>query len=460
MILALRMFCSHLLVTQDIVKKLLTNDIMNQLRALSNKKPNPDHPTSQITRCLDGLRKNVAMPKPPQATQPEGLTQSESRESQPSPIPEGLQGDLVKLVQEFHTFMHELHEGGQWMERYERTNCPRCSMFPIQAVITSCKHMYCDECFCALTNETSEGEKPICQKCTTPIEAAAHCGSVDDIQIEIPPPEPTPRANKQRKKQSLPKSKYTQGRFGLFAAVRRRNSVKGGSLDDEDDGELKDWIPEAAMQMPGAKILAVRNHITKWIADNPEVKVVIFTQFLDFVRIISDMCRKEGWQSVSFTGKMPLSTREQNLDDFREKKDIRILISSLRAGGTGVDMSMANKCILVDLWWNEALQEQAVCRLFRIGQERDVEFVLLVIKDTIDDYMLDMQQEKTVEIENTMGEKVLKQRESIKDLIKMFGYGRKDHAFRVVHDGFEEDSYAETIDYDSEDDDYCAILGH
>ncbi|RJE26305.1 helicase [Aspergillus sclerotialis] len=116
-------------------------------------------------------------------------------------------------------------------------------------------------------------------------------------------------------------------------------------------------------------------------------------------------------------------------------------------------MSMANKCILVDLWWNEVLQEQAVCRLFRIGQERNVQFVKLVIKDTIDEYMLDMQQEKTVEINNTIGDDVLKQRNTIRELMRMFGYGRKGHGFRVVPDGFEEDSSAEEIDYDSDDDD-------
>ncbi|RJE26304.1 helicase [Aspergillus sclerotialis] len=314
MILKLRMFCSHLLVTQDIVKKLLTDDIMLQLRALSNAKTNPDHPTSQIVRWLEGVRKKVAIPKAPQAIQPEWSSQSESQEAQPSPIPQELQGDRTKLVQEFHKFMLKLHEDGQWVERYERTNCPRCSTFPIQAVITSCKHMYCDECFCALTNEASEGGRPVCQNCTTPIEAAAYCGSVDDIQIDVPTPEPAPQKGKQPKKRSLPKKKYPPtGRFGLFASVRRRNARQSGSQEDENDGEVKDWIPELAMEMPGSKLSKVRELVAGWIQENPEVKVVIFTQFLDFVRILSAMCRKAEWKHVSFTGKMPVSTREQNL---------------------------------------------------------------------------------------------------------------------------------------------------
>lgn len=53
-----------------------------------------------------------------------------------------------------------------------------------------------------------------------------------------------------------------------------------------------------------------------------------------------------------------MTARDQNMSNFKNKSEVQILISSLRTGGTGIDMTMANKCILVDLWWNEAIQEQ------------------------------------------------------------------------------------------------------
>lgn len=63
------------------------------------------------------------------------------------------------------------------------------------------------------------------------------------------------------------------------------------------------------------------------------------------------------------TGKLGLSVRENNMKTFSDKNsEVRILIASLKAGGIGLDLSAANKCILVDLWWNEAIQEQ-VCIL-------------------------------------------------------------------------------------------------
>ena len=50
--------------------------------------------------------------------------------------------------------------------------------------------------------------------------------------------------------------------------------------------------------------------------------------------------------------------RDQNIVRFGEDKEIKVMISSLKTGGVGLDLSAANKCILMDLWWNEAIQEQ------------------------------------------------------------------------------------------------------
>jgi SNF2 family DNA or RNA helicase len=50
------------------------------------------------------------------------------------------------------------------------------------------------------------------------------------------------------------------------------------------------------------------------------------------------------------------------MKEFRENREVKVMIASLMAGGTGLDMSMANKCILVDLWWNEAMQQQVCIR--------------------------------------------------------------------------------------------------
>lgn len=61
---------------------------------------------------------------------------------------------------------------------------------------------------------------------------------------------------------------------------------------------------------------------------------------------------------IQLNGKMSIPSRELAMERFKEDPEIKILISSLLVGGTGLDLTMANKCILLDLWWNQAVEQQ------------------------------------------------------------------------------------------------------
>lgn len=124
---------------------------------------------------------------------------------------------------------------------------------------------------------------------------------------------------------------------------------------------------------------------------------------------------------LQLTGDMKPDYRTQSLKDFQTRPEIKILIASLKSGGTGLDITAANKCILVEPWWNDAIQQQAFCRLFRIGQERDVEVVKLVAQNTIDDYMMDLQKMKLKEIEGAIGDASLPLTGIEGQLVRHFG---------------------------------------
>ena len=62
--------------------------------------------------------------------------------------------------------------------------------------------------------------------------------------------------------------------------------------------------------------------------------------------------------SIQITGRVSPVSREKQIEQFGKEKDIKIMISSLKTGGVGLNLTMANKCILVDPWWNEAIQDQ------------------------------------------------------------------------------------------------------
>jgi SNF2 family DNA or RNA helicase len=100
---------------------------------------------------------------------------------------------------------------------------------------------------------------------------------------------------------------------------------------------------------------------------------------------------------------MSFASRQQSIDDFQTDPQFRTMIASLKAGGVGLDLTSGNKCILVEPWWNDAIQQQAFCRLFRIGQVRNVEIVKLVATETIDDYMMELQKMKLEQIQAAIG---------------------------------------------------------
>ncbi|PWY77663.1 SNF2 family helicase [Aspergillus eucalypticola CBS 122712] len=334
-----------------------------------------------------------------------------------------LHGDETALTKSFRQLMDELHLREIWEERLERTNCPICKSAPVNPVITSCRHLYCEECYYSLRMDKDKMlREPKCVNCRVSITEAAYFKEEGNEKIQPASIHgATNRNKKQRQKRTLTKKQARSN-------IHQITAPQADETDEESDAdENTDWIEACAQHMPSAKLTKIREILTEWLAQESSGKVVIFTQFLDFVEILSTMCEAEGWPFVLLTGKLGLSGRENNMKTFSDKNsEVRILIASLKAGSIGLDLSAANKCILVDLWWNEAIQEQAFCRLFRIGQESEVEFVKLIVDNSIDDYLLNLQTHKTAVITGAMGDGVLAGRDTIEDLLRMFADVEKD----------------------------------
>jgi SNF2 family DNA or RNA helicase len=133
------------------------------------------------------------------------------------------------------------------------------------------------------------------------------------------------------------------------------------------------------------------------------------------------MCDTEKWGYVSFNGKMTLEAREKAIENFRDKESISIMICSLRAGGIGLNLTMASKVIILDLWFNSSVEAQAYCRAFRIGQDKKVEVVRFVVKDSIDEDLIKMQDRKDVEVSGAIGPDSHGKRATIQQLLELFG---------------------------------------
>ncbi|PGG96889.1 hypothetical protein AJ79_09413 [Helicocarpus griseus UAMH5409] len=164
--------------------------------------------------------------------------------------------------------------------------------------------------------------------------------------------------------------------------------AKAAAKSEEESGA--NWVQKPGKEMPGAKLTAIRSCLKSWLTKPNGTKVVVFTQFLEMVEILF-MCDEEGWEHVTHTGKTPIAQRQYDMQSFSDDPSIRILICSLRTGGTGLDLTAANKCIL------------AFFRIFRINQLKDVEFVRIVVRNSIDDRLQAIKDYKTEAIDKAMG---------------------------------------------------------
>merc|ERR1712151_355704 len=116
--------------------------------------------------------------------------------------------------------------------------------------------------------------------------------------------------------------------------------------------------------------------------------------------IIEIPLSRRGIKYVRLDGTMCISGRDKAVQDFNELPDIMVMIMSLKAAAVGLNLVAANHVILLDLWWNPTLEEQAIDRAHRIGQTRDVTIYRLTIKDSVEEKILEIQKNKIETVRN------------------------------------------------------------
>jgi SNF2 family DNA or RNA helicase len=114
------------------------------------------------------------------------------------------------------------------------------------------------------------------------------------------------------------------------------------------------------------------------------------------IKVLARICQERKWGYESFHGKLSFEEKDQAIQTFSEDKNCFILLAGLKAGGVGLNLTAANRVIIIDLWWNQYVETQAFCRVYRIGQDREVDMVRIVVKDTVDEEILMMQEKKNV----------------------------------------------------------------
>ena len=147
--------------------------------------------------------------------------------------------------------------------------------------------------------------------------------------------------------------------------------------------------PDEYAGVASAKLEYLVEHLPSLLGDGH--RVLVFSQFTGYLHTIAERLQTEGIDYLYLDG--TTRNRPQVLKDFAEGAAPVFLIS-LKAGGFGLNLTEADHCFIMDPWWNPAAEQQAVDRIHRLGQERDVHVYRLVAEGTIEEKVMDLKASK------------------------------------------------------------------
>ncbi|MCB1241129.1 MAG: DEAD/DEAH box helicase [Akkermansiaceae bacterium] len=180
-------------------------------------------------------------------------------------------------------------------------------------------------------------------------------------------------------------------------------------------------VSPAAMKEESAKLSALF-YLLDQLRDEGH-KVLVFSQFVSMLNIIQERLVAEDRPHVILTGQT--RDRQQVIDTFQSSKDPMVFLLSLKAGGSGLNLTSASYVVLYDPWWNPAVENQAIDRTHRIGQENKVIAYRLLIRDSVEEKIRLLQQQKRELVSGVLGEEGFARNLSMDDLAFLFSQGNR-----------------------------------
>ncbi|KAL8949846.1 MAG: hypothetical protein Q9222_004086 [Ikaeria aurantiellina] len=273
----------------------------------------------------------------------------------------------------------------QQIQSESNNECPICAEEPmIEPAVTGCWHSACKQCLLDyIQHQKDKGDLPLCFNCREPInqrdifeivrqsndatEASASTSFSADLYNATPPnsttinppqpPHPPPPP---------PTQKISLRRLGT--------------------------------DYSSAKISALITHLKslRSFPSTAATKSVIFSQFTSFLDLIAPALHRANIPFLRFDGSMNQKLRANTITAFTESnnKQGMVLLLSLRAGGVGLNLTAARRVFMMDPWWSFAVEAQAIDRVHRMGQEKEVKVVRFVVRGSIEGRMLRIQERK------------------------------------------------------------------
>lgn len=238
--------------------------------------------------------------------------------------------------------------------------CRICTDEAEDAIMSRCKHIFCRECVRQyLDSEIVPGMVPDCPYC--------HATLSIDLEAEpLEPPQSSIRMN-------------DSGRQGILARL-----------------DMDKW-------RSSTKIEALVEELTQLRSEDKTIKSLVFSQFVNFLDLIAFRLQRAGFQICRLEGNMSPEARNRTIKHFMENPNVTVFLVSLKAGGVALNLTEASRVYLMDPWWNPSVEVQAMDRIHRLGQHRPIIVKRMVIENSIESRIIELQNKKSAMIEAAIG---------------------------------------------------------
>ncbi|KAF8719418.1 hypothetical protein HU200_024131 [Digitaria exilis] len=255
--------------------------------------------------------------------------------------------------------------------------CSLCNDTPEDAVVTLCGHVFCYQCI----HERITTDENMC---------------------------PAHNCNKTLSLESL----FSSGALRICISGKSSSAGASSSADDESSSISQSSYISSKIQAAIDILNTIINTDALTESDTMEsnrnrvtpVKAIVFSQWTGMLDLLEFSLNMNLIQYRRLDGTMSLNLRDKAVKEFNTDPEVRVMIMSLKAGNLGLNMVAACHVILLDLWWNPYAEDQAVDRAHRIGQTRPVTVSRLTVKDTVEDRILALQEEKRAMVSSAFGE--------------------------------------------------------
>lgn len=157
-------------------------------------------------------------------------------------------------------------------------------------------------------------------------------------------------------------------------------------------------------------------------ATNSGHKILLFSGYTSMFEIIEKELQQKNISYFKLTGSTKVDERIELVEEFNKNPDIKVFLISLKAGGTGLNLTGADMVIHYDPWWNLSTENQATDRAYRIGQKNNVQVYKLITKNSIEEKIYELQQKKAELVDNMLSTKTsFINKFSKEEILNLFG---------------------------------------